>query len=119
MKIRNGLLLAGLSILALGLVGCGEDKNANHSDDTPTNDVVLQSLPPEEGDEVAVIHTDLGDITVMFYPEEAPKAVENFKTLAKAGEYDGVSFHRVIENFMIQGGDTNGEGGESLLGYSL
>lgn len=116
MKLRNGLLLAGLSILALGLVGCGEDKNADHSDDTPTNDVVLQSLPPEEGDEVAVIHTDLGDITVMFYPEEAPKAVENFKTLAKAGEYDGVSFHRVIENFMIQGGDTNGEGGESCWG---
>mgnify|MGYP000007900598 FL=1 len=73
---------------------------------------------PAEDSEVAVIHTTAGDISVMFFPEYAPKAVENFLTHAKEGYYDGVSFHRVIDNFMIQGGDPKGDGtgGESIWG---
>ena len=51
----------------------------------------------------AVIKTTMGDITVQLYPEEAPKAVENFLTHAKNGYYDGIIFHRVINDFMIQG----------------
>lgn len=64
----------------------------------------------------ATIHTNMGDITVELYPEEAPKAVENFVTHAKDGYYDGIIFHRVIQNFMIQGGDPTGtgRGGESI-----
>ena len=65
---------------------------------------------PSEDSEVAIIHTTLGDIKVMFFPEYAPKAVENFLTHAKEGYYDGISFHRVMEDFMIQGGDPNGDG---------
>ena len=56
-------------------------------------------------DEVAVIKTNQGTMVLEFYPEVAPKHVENFKTLAKKGFYDGTAFHRVIKGFMIQGGD--------------
>jgi peptidyl-prolyl cis-trans isomerase B (cyclophilin B) len=56
-------------------------------------------------DEVAVIKTNQGEMVLEFYPDVAPKHVENFKTLAKKGFYDGTCFHRVIKDFMIQGGD--------------
>jgi peptidyl-prolyl cis-trans isomerase B (cyclophilin B) len=55
--------------------------------------------------EVAVISTTAGKIVIEFWPDVAPKTVENFKTLAKKGFYDGTCFHRVIKGFMIQGGD--------------
>ncbi len=55
--------------------------------------------------EVAVIKTTEGEMVIEFWPEVAPKTVENFKTLAKKGFYDGTCFHRVIKGFMIQGGD--------------
>ncbi len=58
----------------------------------------------------ATLHTNKGDITLEFYPQLAPKTVENFITLSKDGFYDGVIFHRVIEGFMIQGGDPTGTG---------
>lgn len=66
----------------------------------------------------AVIKTNKGDMTVRLFPEHAPKTVENFVGLAKKGYYDGVIFHRVIPNFMIQGGDPTGSGmgGESFFG---
>lgn len=57
--------------------------------------------------EVAIISTPHGDITIRFLPEVAPGHVENFKKLARAGFYDGAIFHRVIPGFMIQGGDPN------------
>src|SRR5437867_12241460 len=56
--------------------------------------------------EVAVIKTNEGDMVVEFWPGVAPKTVENFKTLGRKGFYDGTCFHRVIKDFMIQGGDT-------------
>src|SRR2546426_10364843 len=55
--------------------------------------------------EVAVIKTTEGEMTVEFWPDVAPKTVENFKKLAKEGFYDGTAFHRIIKGFMIQGGD--------------
>src|SRR5215212_6543309 len=58
----------------------------------------------------ATIHTNHGAIDVELYDEDAPKTVENFTTLAEDGFYDGVIFHRVIEGFMIQGGDPTGTG---------
>lgn len=58
-----------------------------------------------DNNEVAVITTSAGEMTVEFWPDVAPKTVENFKTLAKKGFYDGTCFHRVIKDFMIQGGD--------------
>jgi peptidyl-prolyl cis-trans isomerase B (cyclophilin B) len=56
-------------------------------------------------DEVAVINTTEGTMVLEFWPDVAPKHVENFKKLAQQGFYDGTCFHRVIKNFMIQGGD--------------
>ena len=55
--------------------------------------------------EVAVIKTSEGEMVAEFWPEVAPKTVENFKKLAREGFYDGTAFHRVIKGFMIQGGD--------------
>jgi len=56
------------------------------------------------------IETDRGTIEIQLYPEHAPKTVNNFVFLAREGFYDGVTFHRVISNFMIQGGDPTGTG---------
>ena len=58
----------------------------------------------------ATIQTDRGDITLELYPQHAPKTVNNFVFLAREGFYDGVAFHRVIADFVIQGGDPTGTG---------
>jgi len=55
--------------------------------------------------ETAVIKTNAGEIHVELWPDVAPKTVENFKTLAQKGFYDGTAFHRIVKGFMIQGGD--------------
>ena len=55
--------------------------------------------------ELAVIKTNAGEMVVEFWPDVAPKTVENFKTLAQKGFYDGTAFHRIVKGFMIQGGD--------------
>ena len=67
---------------------------------------------------IAVIETNKGTIKVELLEEDAPKTTENFRLLAGKGYYDGVIFHRVIKNFMVQGGDPLGEGygGESAWG---
>lgn len=72
----------------------------------------------EKGDKIATVKTNMGEIKIRLFPKYAPKAVENFVTHAQNGYYDGLIFHRVIENFMIQGGDPNGNGtgGESIWG---
>lgn len=62
---------------------------------------------PASDEEVAVISTDHGDMVIAFWPDVAPKTVENFKKLAQDGFYDGTAFHRIIPNFMIQGGCPN------------
>ncbi len=80
-----------------------------------------QLAKPQSGDTVAVIKTNKGDIKVRLFPEYAPKATQNFTTHAKNGYYNGIIFHRVIKDFMIQGGDPTGTGmgGESIWGKSF
>ena len=78
-----------------------------------------QMAMPENGEEIAIMHVKgFGDIKFKFFKDVAPKAVENFLTHAKNGYYNGVTFHRVIDEFMIQGGDPEGTGmgGESIWG---
>ena len=67
---------------------------------------------------VATIHTNLGDLTVKLFDDVAPKTVKNFIELAEKGYYNGVIFHRIIRDFMTQGGDPTGTGmgGESIYG---
>jgi peptidyl-prolyl cis-trans isomerase B (cyclophilin B) len=67
---------------------------------------VLLTPPPSPGPK-AILKTKFGDIHIKFYPDVAPRHVENFIKLAKSGFYDGTIFHRVIPGFMIQGGDPN------------
>ncbi len=76
---------------------------------------------PSKGDMVAIMTTNRGVIKIKLFPNEAPKTVENFTTHAKNGYYEGIIFHRVINDFMIQGGDPTGtgRGGESIWGSSF
>ncbi len=66
----------------------------------------------------AIIKTEKGDMTVQFYDKDAPNTVANFLKLANQGYYDGVTFHRVINDFVIQGGDPTGTGAGGP-GYSI
>ncbi|MCA1064917.1 peptidylprolyl isomerase [Rossellomorea aquimaris] len=74
-----------------------------------------------ENEKVVEMKTSMGTIKIKLFPEQAPKTVENFITHSKNGYYDGLKFHRVIKDFMIQGGDPNGNGtgGESIYGESF
>ncbi len=82
---------------------------------------MMQTEAPKSGEMIAVMKTSMGDIKIRLFPEHAPKAVENFVTHAKNGYYNGLVFHRVINDFMIQGGDptASGMGGESIWGESF
>jgi peptidyl-prolyl cis-trans isomerase B (cyclophilin B) len=76
---------------------------------------------PVQGETIVIMHTSMGDISIRMFPQHAPKTVENFTTHAKNGYYDGIVFHRVIKDFMIQGGDptATGCGGESIWGRNF
>lgn len=117
-----------MTLFLFSAVGCSANAENNASEENSStlennqtqqrdeNAALLQSQMPKEGDEIAVIQTNKGEIRMQFFAEQAPKAVENFKTHAKEGYFDGLIFHRVINNFMIQGGDPTGTGtgGESI-----
>ena len=81
-----------------------------------------QLAMPAKGETVAIMHIkNYGDVKIKFFKDVAPKAVENFVTHAREGYYDGLTFHRVINDFMIQGGDPTGTGtgGSSIWGKSF
>jgi peptidyl-prolyl cis-trans isomerase B (cyclophilin B) len=91
----RSLMLCGV-LLGIGLLaGCGGKAD------------VKPAAPVPDSGPKAIIKTKFGDIYIKFYPDVAPKHVENFIKLAKSGFYDGTIFHRVIPGFMIQGGDPN------------
>ena len=135
------IFLVGLATLlcACLLAGCGNSGKPSAAatvigtTDTlvPQDDLKPQSNgkkvgyqleQPEEGEEIAVVTMESGEvIKLRFFPDEAPKAVYNFKLHALEGYYDGLTFHRIIEGFMIQGGDPSGDGtgGESVWGQDF
>lgn len=125
MKLKTLFRIAITTVLTAGCLctigGCNNSDsliNPEVKHDTE-HEIGYQLEMPKDGEEIAIIHTSMGDITWRFFPENAPKAVENFKTLAKDGKYDNVIFHRVMNDFMIQGGDyeeQNGTGGTSAFG---
>lgn len=77
-----------------------------------------QTALPVKGEQIAVLTTNHGVIKLRFFPDVAPETVKNFVELSKKGFYNGLTFHRVIPNFMIQGGDPlgTGTGGETYKG---
>ncbi len=103
MKAFN-LFCAGSFALLLA-AGCSNEKPVAPS--APAAVTTNQPSSAPNTNDVAVITTSLGVMVVEFYPDVAPKHVENFEKLAKEGFYDGTCFHRVIPGFMIQGGDPN------------
>lgn len=114
---RAAAFAAALTVTAAALAGCGERETciqfSENSDGTLTAAAYDSSLP------VAVIEVEnFGTIRAVLFEEQAPKAVENFVTHAEEGYYNGLTFHRIIDDFMIQGGDPDGDGtgGESIWG---
>lgn len=115
--MRHGKRLAAfLAVLVLlsGTAACSRDGGRVRPDDGKKLGYQLEK--PEKGEETAVLTTNMGVIRLRLFPDAAPKAVENFKGLIEKGYYNGLTFHRVIKDFMIQGGDPNGDGtgGESV-----
>jgi len=80
-----------------------------------------RTISPKSSGNIARMETDHGTIEIELFPKDAPKAVKNFRFLAMGGHYNGVTFHRIIKGFMIQGGDPKGDGsgGESIWGGSF
>ncbi len=107
------VVLALILILSMLIIGCSEQSDTKTKKEVKVNQVA----PPEKGEEVIeMVVKDFGVIKIRLFKEVAPKAVENFITHAKNGYYDGLTFHRVMNDFMIQGGDPlgTGQGGESI-----
>jgi peptidyl-prolyl cis-trans isomerase B (cyclophilin B) len=121
-SLRCLQLLAVLSLAVLVLVACGGDEEeagvaASPTVAGPTEPAAIKSYeePPPmtidaEKSYTAVIHTEKGDIRLELFAADAPQTVNNFVFLAREGFYDGVTFHRVIPDFMAQAGDPTGSG---------
>jgi peptidyl-prolyl cis-trans isomerase B (cyclophilin B) len=120
--------LSILLFVVLLVTGCGTSKeestgntNGNESKKNANQEnIELPQATTEVGEKERLVEmeTSMGNIKIKLFPEQAPKAVENFITHSEKGYYEGVIFHRVIKDFMIQGGDPDGTGmgGESIYG---
>ncbi len=111
-------------ISVLFLLGCASNENSKEAkNDSLTTEKKLMNDSTKTNDTttVAIIKTNVGAIEIELFDKLAPKTVENFVGLAEKGYYKGVIFHRVIDNFMIQGGDPTGtgSGGASFWGKSF
>lgn len=107
----------------LVLVSCQSDKNIDDKSDQKQNETGEEQLDEllnlDKGESLfATLHTNMGEIKLRLYANDVPKTVKNFVGLGLKNYYDGVTFHRVIDDFMIQGGDPTGtgRGGESYYG---
>lgn len=133
-------LFASLLAVLLMLAGCGTNTNEEATDPTSGSqteetetdveteqdqmeDLDFPQLTTEVADNERLVEmeTSMGNIKIKLFPEYAPKAVENFIGHSENGYYEGVIFHRVINDFMIQGGDPEGtgRGGESIFGQAF
>lgn len=127
--MRRTLALAAIPAVALALSACSEETPENPTGVTQSEGAEVE-CPPEEGSAepvqsfnaappmcidpeqtyTAVLETDAGEVTIALDAAKAPKTVNNFVVLSRYGFYEGVTFHRVIPTFMIQGGDPTGQG---------
>ena len=104
---RKKLFIGAITVALLSLVGCSSNNKENNTNISQGN------LPT-----ATISIKDFGDVEVELYPNIAPNTVNNFISLANDGFYDGTTFHRVIKDFMIQGGDPDGNG-TGGPGYSI
>ena len=105
----NALSVALMCLVMVGTIACSSSAPSGES---------KAAAAKSSGGLHATIDTDKGPIELEFLPTDAPKAVENFRLLAEHGYYNGLTFHRIVKGFMIQGGDPTGDGtgGESAWG---
>lgn len=122
MKLRIVVPILGILLL---LASCGtSDEQKNDANKEQKNEAAHTVTYPQltkeiqKNEKLVEMETSMGTIKMKLFPEYAPKAVENFITHSKDGYYEGVTFHRVMKDFMIQGGDPEGTGagGESIYG---
>lgn len=127
--MKKKILNIGMAAIIAGTVftGCQGNPTVEEGSYTTTAEAEVSAAfdgfynfdPPQVGEKIAVIKVkDYGEIKIKLFPEQAAKSVENFTGLADMDYYDELIFHRIIENFMIQGGDPkgNGTGGNSIWG---
>lgn len=131
--MKKLLVIIGIATTICFLSACGTDDSKASKVELKKEDSTINSDTQQKGEiimypqlskEVAsnealvTMNTSMGSIKIKLFPELAPKTVENFLTHAENGYYDGLIFHRVIQDFMIQGGDPTGTGmgGESIYG---
>lgn len=109
-KIFKKIISIALSITVLSFTGCSSKKEITNEERIPPKELPIATI---EVDGYGIIEAEL-------YPHIAPNTVNNFISLAKSGFYDGLTFHRIVNNFVIQGGDPEGTGmggpGYSILG---
>ena len=119
--LRIVLALALCFVMAFSFAACGSDEDASSSNgnETLTNDASNNNDTADEDNtenssddlvKAEIIIKNYGTIKLDLYADEAPKTVANFVKLAKEGFYDGLTFHRIIKDFMMQGGDPEGNG---------
>lgn len=126
-KVLSAVLCS--CVVAAGLTSCGKEIEVdvsegnsvsdNNSSSKSNSSSVANFTAPENGEQIIIMKIkDRGEVKIKLFPEYADKGVENFVELAKQGYYDGLTFHRVINDFMIQGGDPEGtgRGGSSIWG---
>ena len=127
MKVKVSVIIAIIAILVLPIgaffLTNGTSSSAPTSSSTPTSTNTPTVTDPADAISAhkVTLKTSKGDIAINLFPEDAPMTVKNFVTLGKRGYYNNVTFHRVIQNFMIQGGDPTGtgSGGESIYGATF
>ena len=118
MRLLSFALALMLCLSAVALTACGNknEQTSSKNEQTTAAQTTQKATEAEvdasalEGTKAVIDVKDYGKITVELYPNYAPKTVANFVKLAESGFYDGLTFHRIMEGFMIQGGDPKGNG---------
>lgn len=107
-----------LALVAALLLAACQPETGSPSAAPATGNPKVPAGAKSSGGRHAVLQLDKGEIELELFPEAAPRAVENFRLLAEHGYYDGLTFHRIIRGFMLQGGDPlgDGRGGQSAWG---
>ena len=119
--MRKPFLAKAAAVLLSGALAAGTLSACERKQVVLDDAQIINFTAPEVGEEIVVLTIqDYGDVKIKLFPEETPSGVENFTTLVKNGFYDELIFHRVVKDFVIQGGDPkgNGTGGVDCWGNS-